>query len=115
MALEVLQEGRALPVTLAPLFAAVALAGSRLLADFVLAEVACNFSEAVKELDADGTKEHMTSQQFFASRSAIITDDHASQHGLRARLVFQAVWAGKLYVTHTCKDTNITQAMQVNF
>jgi hypothetical protein len=104
MALEVLQGGRALPVTLPLLFAAV-----------VLAEVALDICEAVKELDADGTKEHMTSQQFFASRSAIVTDNHSGENCLRARLVFQAIWAGKLCVTHTCKDTNITQAMQVNF
>lgn len=83
-----LQGGRALPVTLAPLhFAAEALAGSRLLANFVLAEVACNFSEAVKELNADSAEEHMTSQQFLTDRSAIITDDHASEDSLRARLV----------------------------
>ena len=81
-----LQGGRALPVTLVPLFAAVTLAGSRLLADFVLAEVALDIGETVKELDADGTEEHMTSQQFLASRSAIITDNHAGENCLHARL-----------------------------
>ena len=86
MALGVLQGGRALPVTLVPLFAAVTLAGSRLLADFVLAEVALDIGETVKELDADGTEEHMTSQQFLASRSAIITDNHAGKNCLHARL-----------------------------
>jgi hypothetical protein len=111
----VLQGGRALPVTLVPLFAAETLAGSRLLADFVLAEVALDICETVKVLNADGTEEHMTSQQFLTSRSAIITDNHASKNCLHTGLEFQAIWAGKLCVTHTCKDTNITQAMQVNF
>lgn len=92
------------PCNFTPLFAAV-----------VLAEVALDICEAVKKTNRNRISENMATEELLSSWATFWTGDDCSVESLHARLELWLILAGKLNVTHTCKDTNITQAMQVNF
>jgi hypothetical protein len=88
MALEVLQGGRALPVTLPLLFAADAFAWGWLHARR-LTEFALGICEAVKETNSNRTSENMTTEKFLGKWSAFRTANYSPVKRLHTRL---ALW-----------------------